>query len=162
MHRNKAHAALCDHISGDRAVDTAGQQRYRDAVCADRHAACTGRGRCVDICRKVAHLDMDGKLRVVHIDLAVGICLGKLAADKLRKLDTRHGEALVAALCLGLEALRREHIVLEIFNCKLGYLLRIFLAAGGAVDRRKAEHLGHRLESRIHVACFIHRLDIYR
>ena len=88
----------------------------------------------MDIGRKVAHLDMDGKLRVVHIDLAVGICLGKLAADKLRKLDTRHRKALVAALCLGLEALRREHIVLEILYGKLGYLLRIFLASGGAVD----------------------------
>ena len=116
----------------------------------------------MDIGRKVAHLDMDGKLRVVHIDLAVGICLGKLAADKLRKLDARHGEALVAALCLGLEALRREHIVLEILYGKLCDLLRVFLASGGAVDCRKAEHLGHRLESRVHVACFVHRLDIYR
>ena len=98
----------------------------------------------------------------MHIDLAVGICLGKLAADKLRKLDARHGKALVAALCLGLEAFRREHIVLEILHGKLGDLLRVFLAAGGTVDRRKAEHLGHCLKSRVHVACLIHRLDIYR
>ena len=105
---------------------------------------------------------MNGKLRVVHIDLAVGICLGKLAADKLRKLDARHGKALVAALCLGLEAFRREHIVLEILYGKLGDLLRVFLAAGGTVDRCKAEHLGHCLKSRVHVACLIHRLDIYR
>jgi len=39
MHGGNAHAALCDHVARDGAVDSAGDEQHRVAVAADRHAA---------------------------------------------------------------------------------------------------------------------------
>ena len=83
VHGNEPHAALCDHIGRNGAVYTAGQQRYADTVRANRHAACTRGRRSVDIGGKVTDFDMDHELRLMHIDLALGVCLGELTADIL-------------------------------------------------------------------------------
>ena len=114
----------------------------------------------MDIGCKVTDLDMNHKLRLVHIDPALGVCLGKLAADILRKLDGGHGKALVAALALDLEALCSFHVVLEVAYRKLGYLRRILFAAGRPAHGRNAEHLAERFKRSVHVTCLVHGFDI--
>ena len=162
MHGYKAHAALCYHIRRYRTVDAAGQQCHAHAVAADGHTARTGGGRSVDIGRQIAYLNVHGQLRLVDVHGAARVGLRQLAADELSKLYARHGEALIAALALDLEASRAEHIVPEVAHGKLRYLPRLLFAAGGAVYRCDAEHLRHSLEGRVHIARIVNGLNIGR
>ena len=160
MHRDEPYTAAGDHIGGDRAVDAAGEERHRHAAGAYGHAARAGHRGGVDIGRKVAHLDMHGKLRVVDVHACAGERLGKLAAHILAQLYAAHGEALVAAAGLDLEALRAQHILPEVFLGQRGNGVLVLLAGGGAGHLDDAEHLFQRLERRVHIGPIADRLDI--
>ena len=116
----------------------------------------------MDIRRLLAHLEAHGQLRVVHIDDRVGIRLGELTADVLRQLNARHGEALVRALGLDLEAARRRHRVVQVGLGKRRDGVLVLFTGGRARDRRDAEHLAHGVIRRIEIGRVVSGLDIER
>ena len=162
VHRDEAHAALCDHVRGHGAVNAAGQQRHGRAVAADGHAARRLDGLRVDIRRLLAHLEAHGQLRIVHVDDRIGKRLGELAANVLRQLNARHGKALVRALGLHLEAVRRRHRVVQVCLGKGRDGVLVLLAGGRARDRRDAEHLAHGVIRRVEVGRVVSGLDVQR
>ena len=119
-------------------------------------------GLRVDIRRLLAHLKAHGQLRVVHVDDRVGKRLGELAADILRQLDARHGKALVRALGLHLEAVRRRHRVVQVRLGKRRDGVLVLLAGGRARDRCNAEHLAHGVIRRVEVSRVVGGLDVQR
>ena len=103
---------------------------------------------------------MDSKLRIMDIDLGIGISLGKLPSHILAELDAGHWEGLVAALGFDLEALRVQHILTQIFHGKLNYRVLILLAACGACQVYYAEHLFECFKRFVHILVPALRLDI--
>ena len=162
MHRDQAHAALGDHVRGHGAIDAAGEHRHGGAVAADGHTARRLDGLRVDIRRLLAHLKAHGQLRVVHVDDRVGIRLGELAADVLRQLNARHGEALVRALGLDLEAARRRHRVVQVGLGERRDGVLVLFTGGRARDRRNAEHLAHGVIRRVKIGRVVSGLDVER
>ena len=141
MYGYAPHAAAGYHPCGDGAVDTAGEQGDGPAVGAYGQPARAGRRGRVDIGRVVAHLKVDGKLRMpdVHARLRVGLC--KPAADVLGELYAGHVEALVGALGLHLEALSGEHILAQVLDGEPCDGVLVLLAGRGARERHDAEGL---------------------
>ena len=86
----------------------------------------------------------------------------QLAADPLADLNGAHGEALVGALCLDLEALCRAQRVREIELRRLENRLFALLAGLGAGDGDDAEHLFARVIGTLKVAALLARLDVDR
>ena len=160
MDRDKAHAALCNHVGGDRAVDAAGEQGQSYAIGAHGHAACTGHGGSVDIGCQIAYLNVYGKLRIVHVNCGVGEGLGKLTAHILAQLDAGHGEGLVAALGLNLEALCAEHILAQILLGKGHDGVLVLFAGGGADDGNDAEDLTQNLHGGVHIGAVVLALNV--
>ena len=78
MNGDQPHAAACDHIGGNRAVNPAGKEGHRNPVGAHRHAARSGDRVCMHIGRHVPYLHMHREIRVVHIHRRVGIGLLQL------------------------------------------------------------------------------------
>ena len=104
---------------------------------------------------------MHDKLRLVHVHLHIGICLVQLPADVLAELYARHGEALVTALGLHLEALRAQHFIAQVFLRQRGYRVLVLLAGRRAHQCDYAEHVLQRLERRVDIGVVLLRLHIY-
>ena len=151
MDGDKAYSPLCYHVAGHGAVYAPGEQGYRHAVGAHGHAPGPGHRGGVDIGGQVPHLYMDGELRVMDIHHRVRVGVGQLAPHILAQLYAGHGEGLVAALGLHLEALCPLHIIPEIFYCQPGNGLLVLLAAGGPAEIYNAEDLPQSLEGGVHV-----------
>ena len=126
--------ALGDHVARNRRVDAAGEQAHRVAAHPERQAARGALGGGMDIGGVLADLDIDRQLRVVDVDAQVRKRVVQLAADPLADLNGAHGEALVGALCLDLEALCRAQRVREIELRRLENRLFALLAGLGAGD----------------------------
>ncbi len=116
----------------------------------------------MDIGRQVPHLDMHGELRLMDVHRRIGIGLAELAAHVLAKLYAGHGEGLVAALGLNLEAPCPLHILPEIVYGQSRDGVLVLCAACGPGQIDYAENLFQRVKGGIHVLAVAPRLHIHR
>ena len=135
MQQLQLHTTLGDHVAGHGTVDAAGQQAHRVAAHTDGQAACGGLRRAMDIGRVLPHLQIHRQLRGVNVHRQVGEGVMQRAAHPLAQLDAAHGEGLVGALALHLEAAGRRQCIAQIGlgGVQNGLLL---LGAGGRADSR--------------------------
>ena len=159
MHHFQLHAPAGNHIGGNGAVQTAGEQAHRPAAHADGQAAGAGdRGR-VDIGVLLPDLHINRQIRMVHIRFHVEE-LPQLAAYILGDLDGVHGELLVCPAALHLEGSGLGKFIRQIGLGGLHNGVHLLGARDGAGHRHDAEHLTGSLEGGLHVAVLGLRLHI--
>ena len=156
------HAALGDHVTRDRGIDTAGEQDCRASASARRQAACAGDGRAVDVGRRLADLDIDGIVGVVDVDQNVREFLCQPSADLLRDLDGVQREALIRALGFDLEAFGCGQLIAQILADGVKHGVEIFSAGTAAAHLGHAEDRAAGLPRAVQIAVLGQRLDIER
>ena len=127
MHRNQPDASAGNHISGNGAVDPAGEQGNRHAVGTDRHTAGPRNRICMHIGCKITYFHIDRQFRVMNVNRCIGICLLQFPANILAELNARHREGFITALALHLKALCILHFFFQAADGKLCYRVLILL-----------------------------------
>ena len=156
------HAPLCHHITGNGAVDAAGQQQRRLSAYAHRQTAGAGLSGAMDKGALFPHLHIDGVVRMMHIHRHLGICLRQPSADFLRNLDGVQGKALVRPLGFHLKGLGAGDIIPQIVLAGGKNRVQILLAAPAPAPGNDAEHPAAGLPGPVQIAVLVFRFHIYR
>ena len=90
------HASLCDHISCHRAVDPAGEEQHRTAVCPYRHASRPGDDLGIQV-DHLADLHIQPDVRVMHIHLHLRVSVQHCLAERTVDLHGVYRIPLVRA-----------------------------------------------------------------
>ena len=115
MHRADRDTAFCDHMTGDRAVNAAGDEQHGLTVRADRHTARTGDLAHIDERAFLAYLNADMDLRLADINAQSGEPRQQRMPEFLADVLGTHGELLVRTPGEHLEGVGRVRIIRERF-----------------------------------------------
>ena len=114
----------------------------------------------MDIAGKVADFQVDNQLRIVDVHLQVGIGFREQTAYVLAQLDGGHGEGLVAAFGLHLEALGVFQVLIQIGAGGLEKGVRVLLAGFGTGQAHDAEQLLHGLPCAVQITGLLQGLHV--
>ena len=160
MHHLQCQAALGHHVAGHRGVNAAGEQCHSTSAHTHRQAASARLRVGVDIAGKVADFQVDDQLRIVDVHLQMRVGFREQAAYVLAQLDGGHGEGLVAALGLHLEALGVFQVLVQIGTGGLEKGVRVLLAGFGTGQAHDAKQLLHGLPCAVQIAGLLQRFHV--
>ena len=135
-------ATLGNHVSGNRAVDSAGQKKCRAAVGADRHTAGAGHGDGIDK-NAVAYFYGQRNFRVVHIHMHFRKAVEQVFAQVCRQFHGSLRETLVSPASEHFEAevLVWVNLVDIVACCLAEFFPLTFYCYGHRTDCHDAEYM---------------------
>ena len=150
IYRIDLNATFCDHVTGNRAVDSARKKQHGFSVCSDRHSACArnGLGIYIDL---VTDLHRKIQFRMMN----VYTCLRERIQDTSAKLSAYfHGADRIGFLCTAcpdLEASVKVRMpLLHITHNIFGKLLKaLFFIDHNRADAYNTEYMLQRIYSLI-------------
>ena len=117
--------AFCDHVSGNRAVDTAGKQQHGLSVCADRHTARACDALAVQI-NLLTQLDVQIDIRLVNVYFEVRADIEDAAAQLAVDFHCVHRIVFVRTACAYLKGFLLGRV--QLFHVGNHCLCQIFKA----------------------------------
>ena len=135
IYRIDLNATFCDHVTGNRAVDSARKKQHGFSVCSDRHSACARNGLGIYV-NLVTDLNRKIQLRMMNIYT----CLRERIQDTSAKLCANfHGANRIGFLCTACPNLKGSvKVRMPLFHIAY-YVFGKFLKALLFVDHNRAD-----------------------